>query len=558
MIRRLFSMSCVLLFAVTTTLTTHAAQLTVNIIDQNGAPLPCRAWVDIKGGPPDGQRLFNPNADPEGKAFNSGVVAYAKDKSFACDGQFTLQIPTGDAIIHIERGKEYIPVNLPVTIQSDTAAPITITLRRWINMPAENFYSADHHVHFGNDNLDTLKLLSRADDLHLLPAFSYWVTPHRLKVPNAWATDWPAFVTNLTEPIDKNHIVTRSNMEFERITGGDIRFISIGAPFIFNLQKPVYTQPFTPTHPSDIALMRQAKANSPNCVIDTDKPLWAQNVVGVGLGLFDAVELCHNHYHRLKNIPAGWGMVGPLDPADQNLGDNELFIRTNSIYYRWLNCGFKLAASGGSAMGVMPVPLGYSRTYAQLTGPLTAANYWDAVKRGRTFATSGPILTLTINNQSMGSTIAFNSNTSTPLQIQTRLRSIDPVHTLRLIHNGSVLREISLPPASPSTPIDKTLTSAFTPTRSGWYATQALYQLPTGEFRQAHTSPIYVTVDNKPTAFAKDARYMLRWIDALEKVANQPDRYETDAQRQATLDVYHEARAVYQSIVKRAKTHWND
>ena len=41
------------------------------------------------------------------------------------------------------------------------------------------------------------------------------------------------------------------------------------------------------------------------------------------------------------------------------------------VYYRWLNCGFRIGVTGGSAMGVMPLPAGYSRTYAKLDTPLS-------------------------------------------------------------------------------------------------------------------------------------------------------------------------------------------
>ena len=36
-----------------------------------------------------------------------------------------------------------------------------------------------------------------------------------------------------------------------------------------------------------------------------------------------------------------------------------------------------------SAMGVMPVPLGFSRTYARVEGAFTPENFWAAVKAGR-------------------------------------------------------------------------------------------------------------------------------------------------------------------------------
>jgi len=68
------------------------------------------------------------------------------------------------------------------------------------------------------------------------------------------------------------------------------------------------------------------------------------------------------------------------------VGDG-LFHRTNSLYYRLLNCGFRLGVSGGSAIGVKAMPTGFNRAYAKIDGPLTAEKMWTAIKSGRSFAT---------------------------------------------------------------------------------------------------------------------------------------------------------------------------
>ena len=53
----------------------------------------------------------------------------------------------------------------------------------------------------------------------------------------------------------------------------------------------------------------------------------------------------------------------------------------------------------------MPVSLGYNRTYTKLDGTITEANYLKAIRDGRTFATSGPMLILTANGMDCGSEI---------------------------------------------------------------------------------------------------------------------------------------------------------
>jgi hypothetical protein len=98
----------------------------------------------------------------------------------------------------------------------------------------------------------------------------------------------------------------------------------------------------------------------------------------------------------------------------------------------------------------------------------------------------------------------------------------------------------------------------FAAKRSGWVAARALFRVSDGRLRQAHTSPIYVTVDGKPTASKADAEFMMRWIDRLVEVAQQPGRYQTDAQRADVLAIYREAKDVYEEIARRAAETWRD
>ena len=73
--------------------------LTVDVVDRQGQPLHCRAWVEVGG-----ERLFRPSAP-------ASCTPYPRDRSFSCDGNFTIDIPGDRALIHVERGKEYRPVN---------------------------------------------------------------------------------------------------------------------------------------------------------------------------------------------------------------------------------------------------------------------------------------------------------------------------------------------------------------------------------------------------------------------------------------------------------------
>jgi hypothetical protein len=464
-----------------------------------------------------------------------------------------MEVPFGDAVIHVERGKEYWPVDKEVVLEQGTTK-VEITLRRWVHMVKGGWYSGDIHCHFGLNDLRVLRQLALADDVNFEPILTLWNHQSPMPPDGIWP-DWPG---GSRVYADATHLVTLRNQEIERI-GGDA-FESVGALLMMDLTGPVEMPPRGSRYPCDAVLGRIAKETSPRCIIDTDKPIWGENVVGVALGLFDSVQLCHNHYHRdqtLQDGRIGWGMAD-LENGQEGPSEDELFHRTNSTYYRFLNCGFRLAATGGSAMGVMAVPLGYGRTYSKLDAPLSEAGYLNAIRAGRTFATNGPMLILTANGLDSGAVIDYPIDSDEPVWIKADLRSIQRIDSLELLYNGKVIKRIELKDELPSPVLRASAAMGIKPLRSGWVAARAIFTNPDGHLRQAHTSPVYIPVDGKPIASKADAQYMIRWIDRLLEVSNKPGRYTSDDQRRQTQAIFRQARDVYESIAQKAVEVWKD
>lgn len=519
-------------------------RLEVRILDEQGDLTPARAWVDVRG-----DRLFQPD-EPD------TATPYRRDSSFSCDGTFIMRVPVGQASVHIEKGKEYLPQDVSVEILEGATTTQTVKLRRWIDMPATGWYSADLHVHLGSDDPRILKQLSLADDVHLIPSFTYWLRGKG----EVWQAEWPDQTFVQPVVVDDRHVITRNNLEIERISGRAAPGATVGATFLYNLNHPVTARRNGEHFPTDAELCRVARQHSPKAVFDSDKPSWSETVVGAALGMLDTIQVCHNHYNRGNTVPGGWGMIGPLAAGESNAAAGDgLFHRTNALYYRFLNCGFRLGVSGGSAIGVMRVPTGYNLVYAQIDGPLTADRMWASIRAGRTFATSGPMLMLTVNGSTVGDTVSLTSEQSSTVSIRTNVRAAVPLESLEIVHDGRIVasRSLSDEPADPA--VDATLEYDLSVERSGWVASRALYRTSHGLLRQAHTSPVYLTVDQKPTASAEDARYMLRWIDQLAAIAqSHTDHFPDDDARQSVLSIYAEARGRYEDVIETAEQEWGD
>lgn len=523
--------------------TLAAEEIKIRVVDADASLVPARAWVESFG-----QRMFTPD--------DKTATPYARDSSFSFDGKFAMQVPAGRAVVHIEKGKEFRPVEIEVEIPVGGMVEKSIELKRWIDMPDEGWYSADLHVHLGYDDLRVLKQLALADDVHLVPAFSYWLRGHE----ETWKSNWPDSTYIEPVAIDERHLITRNNMEIERIDSKAVPGGTVGATFLYNLNRPVTASRYGEFFPTDAALCRVAQEHSPDVVLDSDKPGWAETVIGAALGQLHTIQVCHNHYGRLSTVPGGYGMIGPLAAGESNAAAGDgLFHRTNSLYYRFLNCGFRLGVSGGSAVGVMAMPTGYHRVYVRIDGAFTADRMWTAIKAGRSFATTGPILSLSANGENIGATLPLKSAAAELVKVHTRVRSINPLESLEIIHNGHVVASRRLPEEMNDSFLDAELKFGMIPERSGWLAARALYRAPDGLLRQAHTSPIYLSVDDKPAAFADDARYMLKWIDQLAQIAESSvNRFPDDASRIEVLAVYGEATARYKQIIETAQKQWHD
>jgi hypothetical protein len=168
------------------------------------------------------------------------------------------------------------------------------------------------------------------------------------------------------------------------------------------------------------------------------------------------------------------------------------------------------------------------------------------------------MLIFTANGLDPGEEISYSTRRSEPIVLKAELQSIRSIDCLELICNGQVIDRTDLSGKDWSSDHQVSVVTKFAAKRSGWVAARAIFRASDGRLRQAHTSPIYVTVNGKPTASKADAEFMMRWIDRLVEVARQPDRYQTVAQRADVLAIYREAKDVYEEIARRAAEAWGD
>ncbi|HTY82725.1 MAG TPA: CehA/McbA family metallohydrolase, partial [Silvibacterium sp.] len=227
---------------------------------------------------------------------------------------------------------------------------------------------------------------------------------------------------------------------------------------------------------------------------------------------------------------------------------------TASVWYRLLNCGFRLPAGAGSdtmanyasARG----PVGLTRVYASIPQAATGTGTWlDSLKHGRTFATNGPLLGFTLGGKAVGEELKLPAGEN-KVEFTSWLRSFVSVDHLELVCNGKVVRDLKLNGDGQSADAKGTLSIS----QSGWCLLRASSDKPEhpvlDDYVYATTSPIYVSVAGSVLRPRDDASFFMAWIDRLTQTAKANRDWNTNAERALVLQTLDKARQVYLGLMQ--------
>ena len=222
---------------------------------------------------------------------------------------------------------------------------------------------------------------------------------------------------------------------------------------------------------------------------------------------------------------------------------------TTSVWYRLLNLGFRVPAAGGTdAMAnfaSLRGPVGMNRVYARVPdGAVNPADWLNALKQGRSFATNGPLLGFRLGGAQVGDELKF-ATAQKSLKFSVRLQSIVAVDHLDLVCNGHVVRSFVN-----HKPVDHAdLTGHISLSGSGWCLLRASTDAPSypvlDSYAYATTSPIYIGIAGRSPRSSDDARYFAAWVDRVsESTAAYPD-WNSDAEKQGVLQRLAQAKAIF-------------
>lgn len=482
--------------------------LTARIVDADtGKPVPARVKL-IRGD----KSILPP-----------GFTFYDRrgERHFLVPASFKLQLSPGDYRLRIERGKEYRPLERTVVLRAGQSVEETFRLDRWVDMQSRGWYSADLHVHRPPEVMAETLL---AEDLNVAPVLTthYWGKWDR---PKAAPLAKAPLVT-----AGARHVFSVDGYEFERIVQGPGAVMLFGSPFSYDIEGYEFYPP---------ASILTRAIHQQGGYVDGDKPFWLDVPVNVALGEIDFMEVACNHFFP-NGVDADLSAWASWKPEPGFEGDKGFALWIMDLYYKLLNCGFDLPASGGSACGVKPLPVGYSRVYVKLDEPFSYENFFRALKAGRSFSTNGPMLDLKVNGRAIGSKIQFSRKTQ--IQIEATAESGTELESLEIIVNGKVSKEVRGQGLL-------TAKQAIEVNDSVWVAARA-FEKSERTIVFGQTSPIYVLKDGKPVRLRQDAQYWLAKVDELIARTRRQE-FRQESHRQETLAVYEKARQVYLNIAQQ-------
>ncbi|MCL2158460.1 MAG: CehA/McbA family metallohydrolase, partial [Oscillospiraceae bacterium] len=341
----------------------------VKVCDEGGVPVPVKIHAHGAAGeylpPKNRHRLPNPYW------FEDYSTDYTRDWHWCTyiDGTAEYNLPTGEVFFEVSKGFEIEPLRQRVEITPETSE-VKITLKRMVNWRAKGWVTADTHVHFLSPQ--TALLEAEAEGVNVV---------------NLLASQWGELFTNIGDFTGAGETI-KANGEYMVRVGTENRQHILGHISLLGYEGAMIL-PLTTGGPDESA------QGDP---VETTLTQWAAQCKKQN-GL---VILPHFPNPRAENAAA---IVSELIDGVEvtKLGTAGINPHYLSDWYRYLNCGYHLAAIGGTDKMSASTAVGEMRTYAKLDGVLSYQSWKEAVLAGRTFVTSGALVDMKIEGTDMGS-----------------------------------------------------------------------------------------------------------------------------------------------------------
>ena len=499
------------------------ARLRLTLVDRaTGKPIAAR--VRVTG--PDGRGYAAEDAWRQADLAFDRAERAAPYEYFDVDGSADITVPAGQVTVDVSRGPEWRPARRTVSLVAGARDSLRLALLRLADLPAAGWWSGDLHVHmnYGGIYRNTpahLLLQARAEDLHVVENL---IVNKEQRIPDI------GYFRVGPDPVSTRDYQVYHGQEFHTGFWDHVGVLDLHDHYLL----PDY---------AGYANTPLASLSPPNAVV--------ADLAHAQGGLMGYV---HPYDARPDPADSEAGLTSelPIDVALNKVDYLEVMgfsnhLYTSEVWYRLLNCGFRIPAGAGTDafpnFAMLHGPVGLERVFVHSGPVLDHRRFLAGLKAGRTFVTNGPLLSFSVDGHEPGEDVPLPTPRS--LAVHVTLRSIVAVDHLEIIANGQVVSSIAL--HGDRTTAD---TTVMVPVQgSGWLVLRARGDGPREPvldlYPFASTSPVYVTVNGAPARSAEDARFFVHWVDRVTQAAAARTDWNTAAERDSTLALLGRARAVY-------------
>jgi len=464
-----------------------------------------------------------------------GNLQIGSQKYAYIDGTCEILLPASGCIVEVSKGPEYKPIRQEVMLGPGKMA-LRLTIERWSDARKDGWYSGDTRAHHLTPHASLLE--GAAEDLAVVNLLADETT-----------------ILGTLDPVDDE--ATR-------------RFPAISNILAFSGQRPALEESghlvVVGTWNGHLQLGTLALLNCHRIVF----PLKFGGPGGFeDWTLADWCDQCHR-----KGGLAVWTKSKSLKDSRLWLKDSKfhcgealadlilgkidaLEIRAAIQIADWhllLNCGLCVPIVGGSGKFDNTAALGWPRTYAQLLPgqEFDYRNWIEAIRAGRTFVTTGPLLFLTVNGQGPGSVINASSGRA-KVHVRVEVKNAGPLEMLQIVGNGPN-RSINL--RGKATGVEVESSAIFEeeielPT--GWIAAAVYLGEKLGLASVfAHTSPVYIQVEGqKPKPAPQAIETVMKQLDRALAWVQLEGRFQNQEQRERLSKIFWSAR---DALMSRARS----
>jgi len=400
---------------------------------------------------------------------------------FYSDGNFEVRVLPGIVTLEIMKGYEYSPKMVQLHAAAKDTLDLEIKMNKAINMESLGWFSGDTHIHMDRtgSNDDTLLTITSAKNIR----YAYLLSMNTTGYDQGREYEYWHQKKGLGDRsvFKKGSYFLTSGQEYRTRKLGHVTIIM----------------------PDDYVLgigRTEDVESGPSLATIADQSHALNGIIGLAHG---------GYVHQEAN-----GLL-----LDDKMDFIELLqfggYRSLGLdgWYDFLNIGFRIPIVGACDYPYTR-ELGSEITYVWSDEVPTPRTFARHVADGKSFATTGPMLFLDIEDKKPGEIFTFPERTDTTLSVQINVTSpIYPVRYVELIVNGHAIDREQFPELKEHFQLNHQLRIR----KSCWVAARTYAEAGT----EAHTNPIYIYV-GKDLPFNRDsARQIIARLEgSIETIPN--------------------------------------